>query len=136
MSSHSFYGKHFVAMFCAGAFVLALGIQAAWAQGGPPGRGDAPPSQQGPMVSEEELESFAGAYVKIREISEKYQSRITGAEEEAKVRQLQQEANDKMAQAVQDHGLTVSEYNMIFDAIKQNARLEQQFESLLQEKGG
>ncbi|GJL55248.1 MAG: hypothetical protein NPIRA02_23800 [Nitrospirales bacterium] len=83
------------------------------------------------QITGEKLEPFAGAYKKVSEINAAYKERIVEAGDPAKTQALQEEANEKMNQAVHDHGLTIEDYNTIFKAILNDEQLKEEFMTVL-----
>ena len=77
------------------------------------------------------LQPFAGAYKEISQIHTTYKERIMQADDPSKSEALQQEANEKMSQAVTDHGLTISDYNAIFQSIQNDPALKEEFMTVL-----
>ena len=77
------------------------------------------------------LEPFAGAYKEVSQIHSAYQERILQADDPTQTEALQQEANQKMAQAVVDHGLTIGDYNTIFQTIQSDPALKEEFRTVL-----
>ena len=80
---------------------------------------------------EPNLEPFAGAYKEISQIHTTYQERIIQAGDPTKSEALQEEANQKMSQAVTDHGLTITDYNTIFQSIQNDPALKEEFMTVL-----
>lgn len=78
--------------------------------------------QQTPQASfsDEQLESFAAAVVEVRNVNQEWQQRIQQTQDPQQERQLREEATQKMAEAIEDEGLTVQEYNQITQAARQN----------------
>ncbi|MEO6202739.1 MAG: DUF4168 domain-containing protein, partial [Nitrospirales bacterium] len=74
---------------------------------------------------------FAGAYKEISQIHTTYKERIMQADDPGNSEALQQEANEKMSQAVTDHGLTISDYNTIFQSIQNDPALKEEFMTVL-----
>ena len=87
-----------------------------------------PPTKE---LAEKNLEPFADAYKEVTQIHNSYEQRIVKSDEQAQVNALQQEANDKMSKAVTNHGLTVEDYNTIFNAIKNDPTLKEEFMTVL-----
>jgi hypothetical protein len=79
------------------------------------------------------LEAFAKAYTEVGQIHSIYEERIIQSGDESKAEALQQEANQKMTQAVADHGLTIEDYNRIFNAIQIDPALKEEFMTVLQQ---
>ena len=77
----------------------------------------------GPIVSEadddpdreytdEEVDSFARAYLEVTSIQQEYQQRLEGTEGEQR-RQLEAESTARSEEAMADHGLAPDQYNSI-----------------------
>ncbi|WP_342346936.1 DUF4168 domain-containing protein [uncultured Nitrospira sp.] len=77
------------------------------------------------------LEPFAGAYKEVSEISSTYTQRISQSEPD-QADALQEEANQKLTQAVANHGFSVEEYNLIFHTIQTEPELQEEFMIALQ----
>jgi hypothetical protein len=77
------------------------------------------------------LEPFAGAYKEVSQIHTTYEQRIIKSNEPAQADALQQEANQKMKQAVVDHGMTIEDYNTIFQNIQNDPDLKKEFMTVL-----
>lgn len=77
------------------------------------------------------LEPFAGAYKEISQIHTTYEQRIIQSNDPAQADVLQQEANQKMQQAVADHGLTVEDYNTLYKSIEKDPALKKEFMTVL-----
>ncbi len=77
------------------------------------------------------LEPFAGAYKEVSELSNIYAQRIIQSESD-QADALQEEANQKMTQAVTNHGLSVEDYNFIFHTIQSEPGLQEEFMIALQ----
>lgn len=77
------------------------------------------------------LEPFAGAYKEVSELSDTYAQRILQSEPD-QADALQEEANQKMTQAVANHGLSVEDYNLIFHMIQNEPGLQEEFMVALQ----
>jgi hypothetical protein len=73
-----------------------------------------PPVLSGQDLSQAQLESFVAAATRVSEITEQLQVEAQGVEDEAELAELQAQANQEMMAAVEEEGLTVDEYNMIF----------------------
>jgi hypothetical protein len=77
------------------------------------------------------LEPFAGAYKKVSQIHTTYEQRIIESNGPTQADALQQEANQKMKQAVVDHGLTIEDYNTLFKSIESDPALKEKFMTVL-----
>ena len=77
------------------------------------------------------LEPFAGAYKEVSQIHTTYEQRIIESNDPGQADALQQEANQKMKQAVVDHGLTIEDYNTLFKSIENDPTLKEKFMTVL-----
>ncbi len=80
------------------------------------------------------LEPFAGAYKEVSEIHTSYEERIVKALDPVQADALQQEANQKMTQAVTDRGMTIEDYNALFQTIQNDPDLKKKFMTVLNQK--
>lgn len=79
------------------------------------------------------LEPFAEAYKEVSELSNTYAQRIIQSEPD-QGEALQEEANQKMTQAVAKHGFSVENYNLIFNTIQREPGLHEEFMIALQRR--
>ncbi len=100
------------------------------AQGGAPQAGQAQPPQQN--FDEATLERFAGAWSEVQEIREEYMGEIQAAGDAEQAQALQQEAQEKMVEAVTEAGVEVSEYNAIATRMGQDPEFAQQVMAMAQ----
>ena len=73
------------------------------------------------------LQPFVEAFKEVSQIHDEYKERILIADDPTQIETLQQEANQKMTQAVADHGLTIGDYNTIFQTIQNDPALKEEF---------
>ncbi|GAA0596904.1 DUF4168 domain-containing protein [Caenispirillum bisanense] len=103
----------------AAALIAAVPMSAAMAQSASPQaqtpEAPAVPGAPGQTAdfSETQLKSFAAAVQGIQEVANEYAPRLREATEPQQLADLQEEAEGKMLEAVQDEGLSVDEYNAI-----------------------
>ncbi len=90
---------------------------------------EAPAAQE--EISGNILEPFAGAYKEVSEIHSSYEQRIVKSLDPAQADALQQEANQKMTQAVTDRGMTIEDYNTLFQTIQNDPALKKKFMTVL-----
>jgi hypothetical protein len=120
------------------AFALALlatcCMAGAWAQrpsalplaGDPsPMSGRFPPQS----VTDDQLHRFMDAAQRVSLITKEYTPRVKAEARDDQAR-LQQEADDKMVDAVHESGLTVDEFNGIGQAIQDDASLKQRIRGM------
>jgi GTP1/Obg family GTP-binding protein len=79
------------------------------------------------------LKTFAEAFKEITQIQTSYKQRILQSEVPLHIDSLQEEANQKMNEAVSNHGLTVEKYNTIFNTIEKNPNLKEELITLLRQ---
>ena len=85
----------------------------------PPAGADAAQTE----VSDEQLRQFVEAASEVQSVQEEYAAEIQSTQEAEEAQSLRQEAQEKMVQAVEDSGLTVSEYNLIAQRLQQDPSL-------------
>lgn len=94
-----------------------------------------PPRQQQPStpeVTDAELEKYAKAQGQIRDIQDKYSSKVRQTDDRQDQQQLQTKANRKMQEAIQEAGLDVQTYNQIAMAIEQDPELRERVEQKIE----
>lgn len=82
-------------------------------------------AQQQAPVSDQALEQFADAASTVRDVREEYSAEIQSTQDEEKAQALRSEAQQKMVVAVQQAGLSVSDYNMIAQRLQTDGELMQ-----------
>jgi ribosome-binding protein aMBF1 (putative translation factor) len=91
----------------------------------------APPAQQEQFeVSDEMLENFAEAATTVQEVQQEYSAQIQAAEDMDQAQTLREEAQQKMVNAVEKSGLSVTEYNLISQRLQSDPALAQRFEDV------
>ncbi len=108
--------------------VCFLAIPSMAQQGG--GQPDATEAQ--PQVSDVELKKAATAYEKIIAISQEFQQSIQQTQDQDERTRLQNDANQKMVQAVEDSGLDVKTYSSIIAQVNTNEQIAQRFQKFMQ----
>ncbi|MBI1619412.1 DUF4168 domain-containing protein [Aquamicrobium zhengzhouense] len=84
------------------------------------------PAAAAPNLDEQKLRSFAVAFLEVSELTQEYQPQIAAAGSVEDQQKLQQEAGQKMVEAVNSSdGITVEEYNMIIQAAQADPELAQ-----------
>ena len=64
-------------------------------------------------ISEKQVDQFVDAYLTVQLIGQKYQAEIQAAGDQAKAKDLQQEAREKMQTAISDSGIAMQKYREI-----------------------
>ncbi|APE06694.1 MAG: DUF4168 domain-containing protein [Alteromonas sp.] len=75
------------------------------------------------QISEKQVDQFVHAYLTVQLIGQKYQAEIQAAGDQAKAKDLQQEAREKMQTAISDNGIAMQKYREISIAANQNESL-------------
>lgn len=114
------------------AAIALAGSGAATAQQSGGNYGNQPPPQQGQPTdfSDEELSAFADAQIEVREISQKYQSKLSNAEGPEETNKIRNQANQEMAAAVNNAGLDPATFNAISQAARNDRELASKIQSM------
>ena len=90
------------------------------------------PAIEAPAVPDEKLNSFAVAFLEVEKIKQEYTQRLQQAGSEAEQQQIQNEAGQKMLQAVEaTEGITVDEYNQIIQSAQADPDLAQRLSNAI-----
>lgn len=108
------------------ATALAFGAMAVQAQDAAPAPQVEEPAAQAPAVDDAKLKSFAVAFLEVAKVNQAYQPQIQAAPNAQDQQRLQQEAGQKMIEAVNaSEDITVDEYNEIIQAAQTDPDLAQ-----------
>lgn len=120
----------FVLALCLG--VLALGPAHAQTEQQPPPQQPQQEMQQ-TEFTEDQLESFVDAAVAVNDLIESWRPRITAAESEEQAAQLREEANEELAEAIeQTEGMSLEEYQEIGQAAQADPELSERINEIYQ----
>lgn len=144
-SEHHIIRTHLLHTLAAAALSVAglLPLPAANAQMNPPQASPQaqspqtqPPQTQSPSapISDDKLNAAAAAIKQVSGIHQSYESKIAAASPSDKQR-LTIEANDAMAKAVTDQGLSVDEYNSIISAAHNDPAVREKLTQLMRRSG-
>lgn len=114
--------------------LLALGLVGAFTAA--PVQAQQQPAQEAPQLSEQELQTFAEAYVDIGDVRMEMQTRLQNAENEQEASQIQQQANAEMEEILNDHGLSVQEYQEMTQVLNSDPEQRQEFQQIVEELQG
>jgi hypothetical protein len=115
------------------AMLAAAGLAFGGALAGPVAT-PAAQAQDAESFSDAKLRSFATAAVKLTEIRSEYQSQMGNAQSDEERAQLQQQTNQRMAQAVQNtDGISIQEYNQIASASRTDENLAEKINTYIEE---
>lgn len=125
----------------AGLSALALGFGASLgavaAQEAAPTPEVEAPAAAAPSLDDDKLKSFAMAFLEVNKLTQEYQPQIAAAGTPEDQQRLQQEAGEKMVEAVNDaEGISVDEYNMIIQAAQTDPDLAQRINGHITEAAG
>ncbi|MEO3385810.1 DUF4168 domain-containing protein [Mesorhizobium sp. CAU 1741] len=113
------------------AFGASLGI--AVAQDAAPSPQTQAPAEAA-QIDEGKLQSFAVAFLEVTKVTQSYQPQIEAAATPEDQQRLQQEAGERMIQAVSDSDdITVDEYNQIIQAAQADPELAQRINTHISE---
>lgn len=87
-------------------------------------------SQPAASIDDAQLEQFASALNHISEIQEQAMAELSQVEDQQQAQVIQQEANEKMVDAVNESGLSVEDYNLIANQLQTDPELQQRLEAL------
>lgn len=115
------------------ALLMAAGATQVSAQQASP----APATQPAPVVeaadiSDKKLEKFADSLGEIMEIREDFTAKLEKTGDPAEAQQLQQQANEKMMNTVQENDLSIQEYNAINRAVQNDPKLRDKVIAMIQ----
>jgi hypothetical protein len=114
------------------AMLAAAGLAFGGALAGPIAT-PAAQAQQAGNFSDGKLKSFAEAAVELSQIRANYQSQMQTMESDEERQQLQQQTNQRMAQAVeQTDGINIEEYNEIATASRADEQLAEKVNEYIQ----
>lgn len=91
-------------------------------------------AQDAENFEQQELERFADAYIEVGEIHANYSQRLEQAEDPDQAQEVQQEANDRMVEAIQEHGLEVQDYSEIAAALERDPEMRDQVVTMIEER--
>lgn len=108
------------------ALLLAIGLT----MPAPAQQQDETPS--GASYSKQELQQFADAHSAVMEIRDEYTQRLQQAEDRDRAMELQEEANERMVEAVTDTGLSVERYGQIARQAASDTELSERIQGMME----
>ena len=109
------------AAIVAGAAVATAGGVHAQTAAPAPGAQQAPAAAQ--TFTDQEIQSYASAVVKVQDISTKWQDKLRAAKDPSASTEIQKQAESEAVAAVKEEGLTVEKYNQIALATETDTEL-------------
>jgi len=113
-------------------FMAAGASQVSAQQASQPQAPQAAPTMQASDISDKKLEKFADSLGEIMEIREDFTAKLEKTGDPAEAQQLQQQANEKMMETVENNDLSIEEYNAINQAVQNNPQLRDKVISMIQ----
>lgn len=86
-----------------------------------------------PSFEEEDLKSYASAMIEVRKINQQYGKELQSAQSQEEQQAVRTEATQVMTQAIEDEGLSVREYNQIYQAAAADPDLANKVNKYVQE---
>ncbi|NIP59043.1 MAG: DUF4168 domain-containing protein [Gemmatimonadetes bacterium] len=123
------------ALITAAVPILAIGLLAAPTAAQETG-GEESPAEQVAEIPDQELQTFAEAYVQIAQVRSQMRSQVSQAGSQEERSEIQQKANQQMGSILQDHGLSPQRYREITQTLNQDPAQRSQFQQLVQEIQG
>ncbi len=80
--------------------------------------------QQKKNFSDKKLDQFAKAYDQVQKIQQTYTDKMKQINNKEKAKELQDKYTQKMIKVIRNQDLTVSEYNQIFKAMRNNPEIK------------
>ena len=115
------------------ALLMSAGAsQVSAQQASQPQTQQAAPAMQASDISDKKLEKFADSLGEIMEIRQDFTAKLEKTGDPAEAQQLQQQANDKMMETVENNDLSIEEYNAINQAVQNNPQLRDKVISMIQ----
>lgn len=90
-------------------------------------------AQETPQIAEQELRSYARAYLQIADVRAQLQQKVTQASGEEEKSAVRQEANQQMATILREEGISVQRYREITSVLNADPQQRQAFSSMVQE---
>ena len=85
-------------------------------------------------VTDQEIEQFAKSYEDVAQIQKETEKQLADSgQDTAAVAKVKEEANQKMAEAVQGHGMKVERFNLIARSLNTDAALKQRIQQKIAE---
>ncbi|WP_217477552.1 DUF4168 domain-containing protein [Stutzerimonas stutzeri] len=116
----------------AALLMAASATQVAAQQASPAPATQPAPAVQAADISDKKLEKFADSLGEIMEIREDFTAKLEKTGDPAEAQQLQQQANEKMMNTVQENDLSIEEYNAINQAVQNDPKLRDKVIAMIQ----
>jgi hypothetical protein len=84
-------------------------------------------------VTDQEVEQFALSYEDVTKIQKETEQQLQAVQDTAGASKVKADANQKMAEAVQGHGMKVERFNLIARSLDGDAALKQRVQQKIQE---
>lgn len=114
----------------AAAVALLAGLLAAPA---PAQAQEQPAPQNTPTVEQEELRTYAEAYIQIADVRARLQQQMAQASGQEEQAQIRQQANQEMRSILQEHGISTQRYREITNILNNDQEQRNAFTSMVEE---
>jgi predicted secreted Zn-dependent protease len=84
-------------------------------------------------LTDDELETFAEAYVEVIRIAGEVEAALVGVQDAQQAQSIQANGQEQMAEVLDEHDLTTERYRSIGDALNQDDELRERFLVMLDE---
>ena len=126
------FNTRFVSASLFALFIAAGSSQVLAQQASQPQAPQTAPAIQASDISDKKLEKFADSLDQIMEIRQDFTAKLEKTGDPAEAQQLQQQANEKMLETVENNDLSIDEYNAINQAVQNNPQLRDKVISMIQ----
>jgi hypothetical protein len=103
------------------------------AQQSAPAAGAAKETVSSADVTDQEVEQFARSYEDVSRIQKESEKQLQSVQDDSATARVKQEVNQKMAAAVESHGLKVERFNLIARSLNEDPTLQQRVQQKIQE---
>lgn len=83
--------------------------------------------------SDDEVDSFAAAYIDVTSVQQDYRQRIQAADDEQMRQQLSEQSNAEAEEKMREHGMTPAQYNAIAVRLPEDDELRQRVQQAVQQ---
>ena len=94
------------------------------------------PEAEAEEIPQDELELFAEIYLEADEIRQELDMQVAAADSPEEAQQIQEEANQRMMQVIEDHGMSLERYQEVTHALNADPEQHQAFLAVLEEIEG
>lgn len=119
-----------------GAMTVVVGLSAVPGLAAAQEELPAPPQEEAIEVTEDLLERFVAVYPSVVEVAQTAQAQLGTADTDEEAQEIQQAAQEQVAELLEQGGLTVPEYEAVVARLNEDAELRAEVEQRLAERQG